>query len=139
VSPKAIFTRDIYRTTRKGRFIIHSAEGPNVSLVGEGLKPGAAATGDYYLRVETNDQALRWKIRENSTDGLVLSAAPRDSETLKRGDRAEIQVRLRQPYVDLQHCTGCGICEHECPVSGQRAIRVTAENETRNKRHKLLL
>jgi len=41
--------------------------------------------------------------------------------------------------VDPAQCIGCGVCEHECPVKGRRAIRVTAENETRQARHRLLL
>ena len=53
------------------------------------------------------------------------------------GSSIAIQVRLQRPYVDPALCTGCGICEHECPVSGKRAIRVTAENESRNRRHSL--
>ena len=48
-----------------------------------------------------------------------------------------IEVRLQRPVVDPQHCIGCGVCQHECPVSGLRAIRVTAENESRNKTHSL--
>lgn len=45
---------------------------------------------------------------------------------------------LRRPVVDPSRCTGCGICEHECPVSGLRAIRVTAENESRSRDRRLL-
>jgi ferredoxin len=48
-------------------------------------------------------------------------------------------VRLQQPLVDPARCIGCGVCEHECPVSGQRAIRVTAENESRSAKRSLLL
>ncbi len=55
------------------------------------------------------------------------------------GSRVEIQVRLQRPYVDLEKCTGCGICEHECPVSGKRAIRVSAEGESRSVNRSLLL
>ncbi len=46
-------------------------------------------------------------------------------------------VRLQQPFVDPARCNGCGICEHECPVSGLRAIRVTAENESRSRARSL--
>jgi NAD-dependent dihydropyrimidine dehydrogenase PreA subunit len=56
----------------------------------------------------------------------VSGAAPRP------GDTARIRVRLQKPYVDPHRCIGCGICEHECPVQGLRAIRVTAENESRH-------
>ena len=55
------------------------------------------------------------------------------------GSSIAIQVRLQRPYVDPALCIGCGICEHECPVSSKRAIRVSAENETRNPGHSLLL
>jgi len=48
-------------------------------------------------------------------------------------------VRLQQPYVNPLLCIGCGVCEHECPVPGKRAIRVTADNETRAREHALLL
>ncbi len=43
-----------------------------------------------------------------------------------------IEVRDGKPHVVADRCIGCGICEHECPVSGLRAIRVTAENESRH-------
>ncbi len=43
------------------------------------------------------------------------------------------------PVVDPSLCIGCGVCEHECPMSGLRAIRVTADNETRDPRHAVLL
>ena len=48
------------------------------------------------------------------------------------------RIRKKARYVDDTLCTGCGICEHECPVSGKRAIRVSAENESRNRRHSLV-
>jgi hypothetical protein len=31
------------------------------------------------------------------------------------------------------------VCEHECPVKGRRAIRITAENESRSRRHTFVL
>ncbi|MBU0640335.1 MAG: 4Fe-4S dicluster domain-containing protein [Planctomycetes bacterium] len=46
------------------------------------------------------------------------------------------EVELRRPRVDIALCIGCGMCEHQCPVVGdQRAIRVTAEGESRSRRH----
>ncbi len=50
-----------------------------------------------------------------------------------------LEVRLQAPVVDPARCTGCGVCEHECPVSGLRAIRVSAEGESRSRKHALLL
>ncbi len=40
------------------------------------------------------------------------------------------------PRVDLSLCIGCGLCERECPVAGdRRAIYVTADGETRSQRY----
>jgi Pyruvate/2-oxoacid:ferredoxin oxidoreductase delta subunit len=139
VSPKAIFTRDVFRTIRKGEFLVKGVDGLSVTLESGGLEPGSVATGDYYVSVPGQREAVRWKISENSENGLVLSSNGAPHRLPQEGDPLEVQVRLRQPYVDLKLCTGCGICEHECPVKGRRAIRVSAENETRDKGHKLLL
>ncbi len=49
------------------------------------------------------------------------------------------QVTLRRPYVDPVLCIGCGICEHECPVSDEAAIRVSPIGETRSRERRLLL
>ena len=34
-----------------------------------------------------------------------------------------------QPHVRQSLCTGCGICEHQCPLEGEPAIRVVAVDE----------
>jgi MauM/NapG family ferredoxin protein len=39
---------------------------------------------------------------------------------------------LRQPKVDPNLCTGCGICETKCPFKDVAAIRVTSANESRH-------
>jgi polyferredoxin len=49
------------------------------------------------------------------------------------------KVTLAKPYIRPELCIGCGICEHECPVSDQRAVYVTAIGETRSKERSLLL
>jgi Pyruvate/2-oxoacid:ferredoxin oxidoreductase delta subunit len=57
-------------------------------------------------------------------------------------DAIKIKVDGKKQFatkIDLKRCIGCGVCEHECPVKGLRAIRVTAENESRNPAHGLLL
>jgi MauM/NapG family ferredoxin protein len=60
-------------------------------------------------------------------------------EEVEQTIREGATVRLQRPVVDPARCTGCGVCEHECPMSGQRAIRVTADNETRDRSHAVLL
>lgn len=34
-------------------------------------------------------------------------------------------IELQQPYVLLDLCIGCGICENHCPLEGEAAIRVS--------------
>lgn len=43
------------------------------------------------------------------------------------------------PYVDLERCVGCGICENKCPVRGLPAIRVISAGESRSLKNQLIL
>jgi Pyruvate/2-oxoacid:ferredoxin oxidoreductase delta subunit len=139
VSPKAIFTREHFSPVRAGPFMVKSVDGTSVTLQGRDLEPEGVATGDYFCRAITQKKERRWKILENTETVLLLSPDPAQPGLPKPGNNVDIQIRLKQPYVDLKRCIGCGICEHECPVRGRRAIRVTAENESRSKEHTLLL
>jgi polyferredoxin len=139
VSPKAIFTRQHFSPVRAGPFMVKSVDGTTVTLQEGNLKPGAVATGDFVCRAITQEEDGRWKILENTESVLVLFPDPAQQGLPEPGNNVEIQIRLKQPHVDLERCIGCGICEHECPVIGRRAIRVTAENESRSKEHALLL
>ncbi len=75
----------------------------------------------------------------NSQQSITLeSPIPTEFAALD-SKKIELQVRLQTPQIDPERCTGCGICEHECPVSGLRAVRVSAEGESRHNKHSLLL
>jgi len=52
-------------------------------------------------------------------------------------DDKRIEVQL--PYVDLEKCVGCGICEYRCPVKGRPAIRVISAGESRSLKNRTLL
>jgi len=41
--------------------------------------------------------------------------------------------------VDLDYCTGCGICETRCPVVDRAADRLSAANESRTPRSSISL
>jgi polyferredoxin len=46
---------------------------------------------------------------------------------------------VKQPRVDPELCTGCGICENKCVFKDLPAIRVTSANETRHPRNQPIL
>jgi ferredoxin len=136
VSPKAIYTREYFNTIRDGVLTVKKASGNIVETVENDLSLDKFATGDYYCAVEGDE--LR-KIVAN-TENLIKISPERQFEKIPAvGSKIEIQVRLQRPYVDIEKCIGCGVCEHECPVSGRKAIRVSAEGETRSKDRKMLL
>lgn len=128
-APKAIYVREEYRPVRGGNLVVRSIDGKNLIVSGARLAPRAYATGDYFVQPAGGGTRLR--IMANTVDALTVDR-PVPAEALSEGTRVTIVVRLQKPYVDPDLCIGCGICEHECPVSGLRAIRVTAENESRN-------
>ena len=135
VSPKAIYLRDRFETLREGSGLVRVADDDRVVLAGKVLVPGRFDSGDYFCRA--GSRPLRRRILENTSDSLKLGPGEWGLPPAP-GTGVEIQVRLQVPYVDPDLCNGCGICEHECPVSGHRAIRVTAENESRSRNRSLL-
>ncbi|MBN2020194.1 MAG: 4Fe-4S binding protein [Sedimentisphaerales bacterium] len=133
VSPKAIYTRESFSTVRDGVALVKSITGSTI-LIDRRIIPGKFGTGDYYVLFENG---ARRKIAANADDSIGLSVS--DEKTPLITGKIEIQVCLQRPYIDIEKCIGCGVCEHECPVSGLRAIRVSAEGETRSKNRRLLL
>lgn len=135
-TPKAIYVREEYRPVHGGTLTIADVQGKTIKIEGRKLTPRAYATGDYFF-VPAGNPSMRMRIMGNTADTLTLDRnVPPDA--LKQGV-GTIVVRLQKPCVDPKLCIGCGICEHECPVSGLRAIRVTAENETRHPQSMLKL
>jgi ferredoxin len=138
VSPKAIFTREYFNPVRKhAQLVVKTATAKEIEFNDDVLPPNGYATGDYYCREVTSQQ--RYRIVRNAANRLEISdSLPFDSPP-EPGGTIEILIKLQRPYVDPKHCIGCGVCEHECPVKGKRAIRVTAENESRSREHQLIV
>ena len=132
VSPKAIFVKEDFQTVRGGEIVITSiSDNKKIIIDRNDLIPNQYATGDFYLLSGEN----QFRIISNSTNNIQVETGDKKIAV----GNAEIKVHLLQPVVDVNQCIGCGTCEHECPVSGLRAIRITAENETRNQNHSLFL
>ena len=96
-------------------------------------------TGDYYCVIPTSTDSRPRRIVSSWERGLSIAEGLPFEPPPPPGSPVKIQIRLQQPYIDPEHCIGCGVCEHECPVPGIRAVRVTADNETRSREHALLL
>lgn len=140
MSPKAIFTREHYSVVRNGRLQVNAIQSNSIQLAKGMFRAGSISTGDYYLRAANDKEGALHQVLENTESSLAIAAPPSSEKPfLEPGGWVEILILLKQPVVDPERCIGCGICEHECPVSGLRAIRVTAENESRSRKRRLLL
>jgi ferredoxin len=138
VSPKAIIVQEHFSTVRGGIRKVRMADSFTLDVAGDPIRPGQYSTGDYFVVMPGETGSIPRLIVENSDHILRIGPEPFTRVPVP-GAAALIQVRLQRPQVDPERCIGCGVCEHECPVSGLRAIRVTAENETRSRKHSLLL
>ncbi|MGD2023694.1 MAG: 4Fe-4S binding protein, partial [Desulfobacterales bacterium] len=119
--------------------IVKSADSNRIEFQTEVLVANQYATGDYFCVLPGNSDRQRRRIVANTTRSLTVDAKVPIEMPLQGQQTVSIQIRLQQPYVDPRLCIGCGVCEHECPVLGKRAIRVTAENESRSRTHALIL
>jgi ferredoxin len=133
VSPKAIFTRTVFETARDGEALPIRTNILTVDF-NAAIPPGLnLASGDYYLRPMGEPEAALRRITSWSGARMTI-----DRPLTQAGlpgyfaTKVDIVVRLQRPFVDAAKCIGCGMCEHECPVAGLRAIRVYNENESRS-------
>jgi polyferredoxin/ferredoxin len=141
VSPKAIYTGQAYEKVKTEKGLqVKTGEPIRITIQGGTLQPGKYATGDYFVKVNksSGDNSYR-SIKENNSDSIQISKKQPWDTPPSSGNSIEIFVRLQKPFVNPEACIGCGTCEHECPVSGKRAIRISAENESRDRDHALLL
>jgi ferredoxin len=137
VSPKAIFTREVFQAIRSEKALsVQTADRNRIVLAPEGLEPQRFGGGDHFALLA---DGRRYRIAGNTGEAIEIEVGPAAPNGLAPGSPVVIQVRLQQPYVDPQKCIGCGVCEHECPVLGLRAIRVTAENESRSPGRRMIL
>lgn len=135
VSPKAIQIHNVFMTLDNiGTLIITDANETSITFQTAFFRPNQLATGDYFCIIKESDDKQPRRIISNTPTNITIAPDHPFKEPLKN-KTIDIQIKLQRPYVNPDRCIGCGVCEHECPVSGKRAIRITAENETRNREH----
>jgi polyferredoxin len=140
VSPKAIFTREVFQPVRDYHAIqIKMIDNNFVETTDKILVPDRFATGDYFLKFDELPDSQPFLVTGNTENRIEFAGNPPLDDRQYSNGRADILILLQQPYIDPEKCIGCGICQHECPVKGKRAIRITAENESRNPEHSFLL
>ncbi len=54
-------------------------------------------------------------------------------------DRSGGKRTIKQPRVDPDKCTGCGVCENVCPYKDAAGIRVSSANESRHRDNQPIL
>jgi len=160
-SPKAIHSEYKKMLIRDGKKQVRAATATTATLLddppagqpfGEActFRPGqfrGDATVRYHLAVFHRDGTSEThRIIDNDVDTVLIGRTDPETGQLmsgtafarrpERGDVAAIYVELKVPKIDTELCIGCGICEKECPVVGdRRAIYVTAEGETRSQHY----
>lgn len=159
-SPKAIHAEYRKLLIRDGAKEVVSATDTTVTLA-ESPSPGETfggpcvfrrdefrgdATTTYYVEILHRDGTSEMhRILGNDADTVLIGetdAAGRVrtggafAKPVSRGAMANLYLQFKVPKIDTELCIGCGICEHECPVVGdRRAVYVTAEGETRSENY----
>jgi ferredoxin len=139
VSPKAIFIRTVFETIRDAQALPARVQGPTVHLDAPFPAGVNLASGDYYLRSTGQPDAQFSRITGFVGSRLNLEAPLPSKGLPPDGTKVDIMIKLQRPFVDASKCIGCGMCEHACPVSGLRAIRVYSENESRSRSGRMLI
>jgi polyferredoxin/ferredoxin len=148
-SPKAIHTERRMRTLRDGRKMVVNATESTVTVCE--WPDGGQGTGrstQFNIDQWRGDQAAPFHISITHPDGLteVRRIVGNDADMLMiegrfarppgPGATALLQIELKLPSIDASLCIGCGLCERECPVVGdRRAVYVTADGETRSRHY----
>ncbi|ROQ91134.1 4Fe-4S binding protein [Desulfosoma caldarium] len=143
VSPKAIQTMETLDKLPMPPLRVTARE-DNRWIV-DGFRPveHRAPLESLWLVKDFGNPSFQWPIRDWGDGWIEVSYTdPKGhghAATIEKPEGAVfLAVKLKRPLVDHARCVGCGICEHECPVRGVPAIRVTPENETRHPERSLM-
>ena len=133
VSPKAIYTRTVFANATDQFYKIKNINDNTIQFEENTLSAERFSTGDYYCSFNTDGKPIQAKILSNTADTIQISSDFSSAVPPKPGTEVQIQIKLQQPYINPVLCIGCGLCEHECPVSGKGAVFVTPFGQSREK------
>lgn len=146
VSPKAIYSEWQQFVMREGKKMVTAATADTVTLAefpkgGQTrpepavLRPGSLRGDDsqhfYAKLLHPDGSAETHRIAGNGVDTVQIQGV--FSRVPKAGDIVALLNEVKVPKIDLNRCIGCGLCEKECVIVGdKRGVYVTAEGETRS-------
>lgn len=143
VSPKAIQTVEALEKWPGPPLHLKSRQGDRWMV--EGFRPPQKAPPleSLYLAENLHDPSRLRPVRDWGEGWIAVDPDNTEGEQTDGGGSAWngpvfLAVKLKRPVVDHTRCVGCGICEHECPVRGVPAVRVSAENESRHPERSLI-
>ncbi|UCE58909.1 MAG: 4Fe-4S dicluster domain-containing protein [Phycisphaerales bacterium] len=146
-SPKAVYAARGLHTVRDGGRRILTATSNTVTVDTQPGDDDAAVqsteqsplpwkgskTAQYYLTIRHDDGLIETH-RITDVNANTLTIDGEFAQQPRPDSPATLQIELSVPRIDIDRCIGCGICEHKCPVIGDRpAIYVSPEGETRSK------
>jgi len=84
----------------------------------------AAVIGKAYI---DRDRCLPWADNRSCLVCEEMCPVPDKAIKLDEVTVTDAQgqpIALKRPHVERERCIGCGICEYQCPLAGEAAIRV---------------
>ena len=107
VSPKAIYTQDVFATVRDGAATVKKATN-NTIEIDQRIPAGKFGTGDYYVLFEDGN---RCKIASNTDTSIEIS----EGKLPAAAGKIEIQVRLQRPCVDIENASAAASANTSAP------------------------
>ncbi|MFH1419826.1 MAG: 4Fe-4S dicluster domain-containing protein [Planctomycetota bacterium] len=146
-SPKAIYTERQVRTLRAGRKMATGSTPTTVTVCewpegGQATGKPTVLTRDQFKGDETTTYHVFVRHPDGMTETQLIVGNDADTLTVsgvfvrppERGAAVTLKSEYAVPKIDAALCIGCGLCERECPVVGdRRAVYVTCEGETRSR------